>query len=200
MLSACGFVHRATHDGYGLSYDDLTALIAEVEARRAANEPFAPWVDEQRTLRRRCESWDGALGLLYARRSSAVARDQAYVSVAGTIIVTMWTSSKLSSSGAATNSVGGVLGATIGTLFGVCLVPIDVIVAPIWFVDGAIGHVRVGADDLVRAASDLQKARELGVTETQVEGTGYWGWPYPHHTHLDALGYDAEWLKHRESR
>jgi hypothetical protein len=109
--AACGFVQRATHDGFDVSYDELTAMIADVEARRVAHAPFRTWVKEQGTLRNRCD------------------------------------------------------------------------------------HVRVSNDELVRAAADLQRARELGITDARVDGTGYWGWPYPHNTHLDVLGYDADWLQ-----
>lgn len=189
--AACGFVQRATDDGFGVSYDELTALIANVEARRAANEPFGTWVDDQGTLRNRCESWDEALGQLYARRSSAIVRDQTYLSLAGTSFTMAFETSK----GLEADGPGAVLGAAGWALICVCLVPIDIVVAPIWFVSGAIGDIGVSDEELVRAASDLQRAREFGVNGTRVEGTGSMGWPYPHNTHLDALGYDAGWLR-----
>lgn len=85
-------------------------------------------------------------------------------------------------------------------MLAVILAPIDVIATPFWFVGGAVDHVGVSDEELVRAASGRQRARELGITEARVDGTGHWGWPYPHDTHLDALGYDAEWLRRNAPR
>jgi hypothetical protein len=189
----CGFVQRATDDGYGVSYDELTAMIAEGENRRAANEPFQAWADAQEGLRNHCDSWDEALGLLYARRSSALVRDQTYISGSGTVVWMLCDAKPRSVTGA-------VVGGAYWALLAACLVPVDVVAAPIWFVCGAIDDLGVSDDDLVRAASDLQRARELGITATRVDGTGFGAWPYPYNTHLDELGFDAEWLRRRAPR
>ena len=80
VAPSSGFVCNATHDGFGVSYDELTTMIADAEARR----------------------------------SSAIVRDQTYVSAAGTLLC-MLESDKAGA-------------APIWAVIGICLVPLDVVV------------------------------------------------------------------------
>jgi hypothetical protein len=128
------------------------------------------------------ESWDEALGMLYAARSASVVHHNPFWSAAGTF--TMFFE----------------LGFPEG-LSGLFLVPfgaaVDLVHLPIFLVVAPIRDLSVDAVDLEQAAADIQRARELGFSEDRAHYS--MAWPGFGDRYLDQIGYDADWLERRES-
>jgi hypothetical protein len=189
------FVAPATRDDRELSYEQLTALIADCERARAEGVDVTEWLARDRDLNGIWEyesagSLAVVLGRLYARRSYALVRDVRYVSCSWTMLA-FFAVEPIRGDPVGGSLLAGFMGLPMAAL----MAPIDLVGGPIWLTSAIVNDLRVPHEDLVGAAQDLEHARELGFTDQRVMRSGQMALPKAYHNHLDILGYDAAWLR-----
>jgi hypothetical protein len=193
MLGGCTFLQTSSTDAYGVDYEALTRRIERAEQLRASGaDASAGWelLAGEASPPEGPLSWELVVAELYARRSSASVRDVTYESAAGTMVG--WIASDARRRGGdGPGALGFVLAAP---LVGV-LAAVDVIAAPFWLARAVYCDVTVPHDAVVRAAADIERARDLGYEGDRVRGSGGMTWPRPYHRHVDQLGFDAVWLR-----
>jgi hypothetical protein len=158
LASGCGFVRNADRDAFGFSYSELSALIADMQKARAGGMTCAQWVSahEAVCLATDSESWDVALGEIYARRASSIVREAPVVSLTGTW-VSVWTSGF----GRSPDDSRIVQALYLGLGTPLC-VPFDLVIIPVSFTSSLIQDLGVAGADYRCAMEDLERARSLG--------------------------------------
>lgn len=155
--SACGFVRSAEKDAFGFHYDQLTALIADMQESRSRGETVAQWVarNGDAFVDRDLDSWDVALGELHARRASSIVREAPVVSLTAS-----WITLLTAGYGSPHDSrFVQVIYLGVGTPL---CIPFDVLILPLSFASSWVGDLGVSAADHQRAIEDLEHARRLG--------------------------------------
>ncbi len=180
FFSACSFVQVRRPEDRGRTFEEVSVLIADLQRSREGGGSAQEWWDQHpKSLHYPTpESWDGMLGALYAERSASKVRHNRYECAAGSVLG-VWLE---------------IPGQMIFLICGLAAAPFDVAFYSIWLIRTDARESGVPQSDLILAAQDILRARELGFTQDEI-GTGFIvGRPL----HVDRIGYDSAWLESLE--
>lgn len=178
LLASCTFLANSGHDAYGRSFADLTRLIERMEEARTGDLTLSDWRErEDVKLDYYGDSWEIAIGSVYARRSTASVRHNPYWSMTGTMFV-LWAEAPWF----VMFPIGGLIFA-----------PIELIASPYVLCKHGIQHSCVEDEALASSLADIERARRLGFVDERA--TRDVAWPTYGSWHLDMLGFDAAHLR-----